>query len=395
MEIGKTLPFSMLDVLDRNALSYDRSHIRKEMRLACPFCGKNAFYVNTQSNTAHCFGCEWKGGILKLDADLNGYSTGDAYRAMEKELGFPGLSDEGKRKLADERRRVIEESIVYQKPMRRLEERNQTYTALSRHLVLSGDHYEDLKKRGLSDNAIRENGYRSYPQEMLEEISLRIQQEGFYVDGVPGFYRNEKDMWTLKKLKRGFMCPVRNHEGMIQGYQIRKDDRLLRSFYKRDSEGNIMKGADGKEITERENKFVWLSSKNDPDGCGAPGAVHYATDFRNGRAVIGKTVYLTEGPLKGDIAHFISGKPFICVPGVSLQTSLSVELERLKTDYGVEKIVVCYDMDYLVNPNVAEAVRRCYELIRENKLSPYRAIWNTKFKGIDDYLVAVERNQIN
>ena len=380
---AEKLPFTMLDVLDKNMLQYNRNSVSKEMQIECPFCGKKKFYVNTVKNTAHCFCCDWSGGILQLDAAINNYDTKEAYRALEKELGLPDLTREERFRKMDERRKEIEAKQIEQKNLRSVDDRNRTYTALSRLIRLADDHRQDLIRRGLSQVAIERNGYRSYPQEMRDELAVQLQQDGMYVDGIPGFFVNDKNMWTMMKLKRGFMCPVRNHEGKIQGYQVRKDDRLLKVFEKTDANGN--------RVTEKENKFVWMSSKNELDGCGAPGSVHYACDFRNGRAVIGKTVYLTEGPLKGDIAHYISSKPFICVPGVNLQNALADELERLRKDYGVENIVVCYDMDYLTNPNVKGAMEKCYDLIRGKGLNPYRAVWNTDYKGIDDYLVAVTR----
>lgn len=382
-------PFTILDVLDKNGILYNRSNLKAELKLICPFCGGRSFYVNTKINTAHCFKCDWSGGTLKFEGDLNGYNEKEAYRVLTNKFYVPTMTDAQKKAELERRKKEIAASCIKQSALRPVAERHATYSSLANMLTLSEDHKRELEKRGLSSDVIAKNGYRTLPGEMLEEYSFSLLQDGKYLDGVPGFYRNEKGNWTMVHLKRGIMIPVRNHQGLIQGYQVRKDNALLKTFFKKDLTGSFVLDDNKNRIIERENKFNWLSSKNAAYGCGTPGLVHYATDFKSGKSVTRKTIFLTEGPLKGDIAHYISGKPFICVPGVSLQLALAEELSRLKLDYGVENVVVCYDMDYLTNENVREAVEKCYDLIYKSGLNPYRAIWNEKFKGIDDYLVSL------
>ena len=48
----------------------------------------------------------------------------------------------------------------------------------------------------------------------------------------------------------------------------------------------------------REALFIWLERQGD------------------------KIVFVTEGPLKGDIAHALSGRTFVCVPGVNQYANL-------------------------------------------------------------------------
>lgn len=100
-----------------------------------------------------------------------------------------------------------------------------------------------------------------------------------------------------------------------------------------------------------------------------------------------KTIYLTEGAMKADIAHYLTDYklPFIAVAGVNAFTKLEEELLRLKA-YGVEKVVNMYDMDYLTNPNVQKALVRTREIVQNCGLRYQRYVWNTEYKGIDDYL---------
>ena len=52
-------------------------------------------------------------------------------------------------------------------------------------------------------------------------------------------------------------------------------------------------------------------------------------------------MFVTESPFKGDIAHALSGRIFVCVPGVNQYANLPVfseELKGLGTEYIKEKI---------------------------------------------------------
>ena len=98
--------------------------------------------------------------------------------------------------------------------------------------------------------------------------------------------------------------------------------------------------------------------------------------------------YLTEGPMKGDIAHFLTeyGIPIMAVPGVNHYTKLENELMKLKS-IGVKKIVLLFDMDYKHNENVQKALYKTKEIIRYLDLDCAQMVWNESYKGIDDYLL--------
>ena len=86
------------------------------------------------------------------------------------------------------------------------------------------------------------------------------------------------------------------------------------------------------------NKYVWLSSANQKKGCGISSIV----------GVSGKTegseIYVTEGILKAEIAHQVSGKTFLGNPGIGNWRDLYEVLQVLKKR-GLSHVEEVYDMD--------------------------------------------------
>ena len=98
-----------------------------------------------------------------------------------------------------------------------------------------------------------------------------------------------------------------------------------------------------------------------------------------------KRAYLTEGPLKGDIAsYFANNALFVCLGGVNAHKGLRETLLSL----GVTEVMEAMDMDQFTNPQVRQAIGT---LRREVQSIPgiryYQCTWNPRFKGVDDYLL--------
>ena len=92
------------------------------------------------------------------------------------------------------------------------------------HLTLLPKHGENLLERGLSEERIRRNEYRSMPEtergrRLLTDL---LRSHGHDLHGIPGFRTYYGD-WTLSG-PNGFLIPVRNKDGLIQGLKIRLDD---------------------------------------------------------------------------------------------------------------------------------------------------------------------------
>lgn len=99
-----------------------------------------------------------------------------------------------------------------------------------------------------------------------------------------------------------------------------------------------------------------------------------------------KRAFLTEGPLKGDVASFLArDELFLCIGGVNALHGLTDTIRAL----GVREVVEAMDMDQMTNPNVRKAVltmRREVQKIPGIRYAKYT--WNPAYKGVDDYLLS-------
>ena len=206
-------------------------------------------------------------------------------------------------------------------PLTDIDARHETYTALLSKLSLASDHRENLLSRGMTEEMIQRNGYKTMPVAGFSAIAKQLHEEGYYLAGVPGFYHDTDGSWTINKEKRGILVPARTPEGKIQGLQVRLDF--------------IKKG-----------KFRWLTSIGKQDGCKAECWTHIAGEPTS-------TILLTEGPMKADIIHHITGQTVIAVPGVNSLNHLKETLEYVQSK-GTTKIMTVFDMDYLKNPHVKD-----------------------------------------
>jgi hypothetical protein len=239
-----------------------------------------------------------------------------------------------------------------------LEARHAVYSELLSFLTLADRHRDNLLERGLSEERIARNLYRSMP-ETPEARRLLAKLVGMNHEllGIPGFY-TRYDEWTVAG-PNGFLIPVRDKDGLIQGLKIRLDDE-----------------------TNPARKYRWLSSRDKHliNGTRSYSWVHVTGNTQSKRLLI------TEGPLKGDVASFLSGDSlFVCIGGVSAIGGLRETLLSL----GVTEAVEAMDMDQMTNPQVRDAVlamRKEVQRIRGIKYSKYT--WNPVHKGVDDFLLS-------
>ncbi len=237
-----------------------------------------------------------------------------------------------------------------------LEERHAAYTAMLGHLTLLDKHHENLLERGLSEERITRNQYRSMPETEQDRrlLASLLRSCGFDLLGVPGFRTYYGD-WTLAG-PNGFIIPVRNKEGLIQGLKIRLDD------------------------ADDDRKYRWLSSRDMTNGTRSYSWVHITGDTTSKRA------YLTEGPLKGDVASFLAHDAlFVCIGGVNSLNGLTKTLR----DLGVTEVVEAMDMDQNTKPEVRKAIlamRKEVQKIKRWKYTKYT--WDPAYKGVDDYLLS-------
>ena len=321
---------------------------RSEVEASCPFCGdhgpgKYHLSLNTTTDQYRCNLCGAHGNSVSLYARVKGVSNREAYRELARDAKTYPFPQQPTPKKTE------------RQPLA-LEQRHAAYADMLEHLTLLDRHMENLLGRGLSMERVRQNQYRSMPEteQGRRLLAALLRADGHELRGLPGF-RTYYGEWTLSGPK-GFLIPVRNKDGLIQGLKIRLDD-----------------GADGR-------KYRWFSSRGLPDGTRSYSWIHVTGN------TAGKRAYLTEGPLKGDAASFLANDAlFVCIGGVNAIHGLKDTL----MDLGVREVVEAMDMDQMTNENVRKAVlamRREIQTIPGIKY--YKYTWNPAYKGVDDYLLS-------
>ena len=343
--------FPILNVARRCGLVLnDRTLEREEVEASCPFCGDNGpgkhhLFLNTTRNIFRCVLCGEKGNSVSLYAKLEGVSNRQAFQALSEDariFRFP-------------------KQPLSQKPAERepssLAVRHSTYHEMLMHLQLSPKHKADLLSRGLSEERIEHNMYRSLPaSESARRLLAGILSDFHTLEGIPGFYVKD-GQWTIAGCS-GLLIPYRDKDGLIQGLQVRLDDE-----------------------TNPARKYRWLSSRGMAHGTRSRSYIHVTGNFS------AKTAYLTEGGLKGDVASFLDHDAlFLCFAGVTATAGIKEVLLSMKN---IEEVVVALDMDKLMNWRVQRAMENLMDLIRDLPGLHVRLMnWNMSFKGVDDFYKA-------
>lgn len=338
-------PYKMEDVLPLLGIPYPRG--RKAFYMKCPCCDdtKRHLNINLEEDAFRCPRCGFSGGVLDLYAFYAGTDRKGAFAQIREKVGVTAYC-------AASKTTIQPKPEIIKSPITDVETRHQTYSELLSLLSLASDHEANLLSRGLSGDAIHANQYRTVPMVGFRSIARHLQERGCFLEGVPGFYKDKNGSWTLRAERRGILLPARDIAGRIQSLHIRLDD---------DSDG----------------KFRWLTSIGRMYGCGAGSNPHIA-----GKPT--ETILLTEGILKADIVHHLTGKTIISVQGVSALSSLGSFLDCLWAQ-GVRIICTAYDMDYMVNPHVQKDLLRLYTLLQNKGFLFKTLIWNPKYNGVDNW----------
>jgi len=336
----------ILDVALLCRLNLDRRTLgRVEVQANCPLCSDsgNHLYLNTESNQFFCQRCRRGGGAVRLYALLEKLDEREAFQRL----------------VNDSRIRVSEGFIPAQKirqyELKPLKERHAVYLDFLTLLDLTTAHRMNLRNRGLSGDTIDGNLYKTVPlsHSSRTRILSRL-SENYDLRGVPGFWFDERNRVWKMTARAGFFIPVCDSNNLIQGLQIRFDDN-------------------------RKQKYCWFSSSKNENGCGAKSWIHVAGDARS------DTLCITEGGLKADAASFLSnGALFAAVPGANSLQFLAGVIQELRP----RKIVECLDMDKLTNEIVRAGAEKVGQIARPlcGEYTQFR--WDTRFKGIDDYLLS-------
>lgn len=361
------LPCEIGDIVDLLGIRVVRD-TGTQLHCRCPFCDdrKAHLNINLEKNVFRCNRCGKGGGILHLYAEMNDISVNAAYEELCRIFNHGEQIEERKR-----RKKYIKK--ISTKPSLALAPavvRDNTYTNLLSLLSLGAMHREKLMDRGLSGDEIVRLGYKTTPAVRAPKIVTELLERGCELRGVPGFYVDEATgQWKMDIRATGIMIPDRNCEGQIEAIQIRLD-KVFKS------------------------KFNTFTSTEQYYGATASCCPHFVglTDGTD-------SVYITEGVMKADIAHYFSvelGHPcaFVGLTGVTNYGQFHRALKELR-DRGIESIKIAFDMDLDVNEHVREARER---VIKEGSEEGFEIIpkrWNSNYKGIDDLLFSfVKRKKI-
>lgn len=382
------IKFSIRDVLQMDYPNVKHYGVRNgEEYIDCPFCGrKKKLNISYTKNVFRCNACDTSGGVLKLHMLAKGVTSSKQAYVDLKKCNFDSSTDN--------KMDIAIEDIKENKPFPDFL-LNTIYKNLLENLELEKEDEKELLNRGLTKEDIEINQYKTYPTKMYTYLAEKSLIGTIHLDerktleyysekmeselGVPGYYVSHGDVSLIYKKERGFLIPIRNLKGEITSMQIR-------NFLDEDATN---------EEKEKFSKYIWFSSKSKRGGCGVHDVnqVHF-TGFNFEAKKIPRTVFLTEDCLKADVASSlmkqtgftIANAPFIAVMGVNSTAQLPKVFTELK-DRGTEEIVVCFDMDYLTNPNVSKAMQKVIKIIKDSGLKVRQENWDKKYKGIDDYLL--------
>jgi len=346
------LQFNMSDILPLLPIEQPDMK-RSSYYVPCPCCDGNRarnghMNINLQKNVFRCPRCGFSGGVLDLYSHYANVDRNEARDSIAARLCIDeNKNTQGKRNVQKK------EPAINEYPLADVDARNATYKALLGKLSLASDHKENLRGRGLSDEIILQKNYRTSPVFGWRTIARQLQADGYYLSGVPGFYRDDDGQWTFVELKRGILISVCDIQGRIQGLQIRRDN-----------------------IERR--KFRWISSSERQDGCRAVGWTHLAGE-------INEEILLIEGPMKADVVNYLTGLTVLSVPGVNSLTQLQTTLKELKA-LGVKRIKTCFDMDMLKNWHVQNSYYSLLWMLDGMGLEFGTYLWNPYYNGLDDYV---------
>jgi len=346
--------FGILDVVNLLSLKI-RSSSHNGFYVDCPFCGgrkKGKMRIHTTMNYFTCYRCGESDGMLGLYAKLHGISTSEAFKKINNAL-FHGEKTSLHRTGFKEVSNFQEVKLI---PTAAMDKCHIAYTYLLSFLTLSDFHKDKLLNRGLSEFEIRKNGYKSIPVFGIEKLINALTETGICLYGIPGFYftKDGKCKTSLNPKLSGIMIPVKSIEGYVTGIQIRLDNPI-----------------DGM-------KYMWFSSSKYENGASASVSPHFVGTTET------DAIYLIEGALKADIAHYFTKKTFLAVAGVTQSNSLVAPLKTLKI-LGFNKIVESFDMDKKTNANVEKALLKTTALVQSMGFEMLSLTWDSKYNGLDDY----------
>lgn len=225
---------------------------------------------------------------------------------------------------------------------------DKVYRKLLSLLELSSKHRRELRGRGMTDEEIEYYQYRTLPKKNRSSIVRRLID--YDLSGVPGFgLRGGR--WILAG-PPGLLIPVMSPEKKIVSFQVRPDQQLPG------------------------RKYLSLSSSWLDQGSSPGVRIHAAVP----RCVKDPALWITEGPIKANIAAERLGAIFWSVLGVNNWSGIFSYFDMIPS-----KVVIAYDQENKPQVNYHRDALR--QALFEVGVDVFLAVWD-RGKGIDDALVA-------
>lgn len=366
-------PYNILDVITALQIPV-RQNNGTTMDVDCPFCtvnpvnghtGKGKLNVVIHKNYAHCCRCDFGGGMLEIYSKVKNCTLQEAHREMRKFVKAPSYSiiKTQHEETYNSAQLVNNGNNISCRASN--EDIDRTYRKFLSLCFLSDKHRKNLHERGLTDKQIAHYGFKTVPthREQHRKILSNLILNDYQLKGVPGFFIDKYGNWNfnLFRFAEGFLIPMVNAKGQCCGLQVRRD-----------------------KPPKKKDKYIWFSSpyKNSGVSSGSP---YHITNFPKT-----DTLFLTEGGLKADIANSFSGETFMAIAGTSNLKRMPQYLNEMKS-LGIKRIVDCFDSDCVFNESVEKSRQKLMRIVLGCGMSYSRLSWNSKYKGIDDYMFAVPK----
>lgn len=366
-------PFTILEIADLLRLTV-RREVADSVYVDCPFCQKRKgkMNLNVRLNVWRCNRCGESGHMFELYARLRGVTVSEAKLELIDLLSRDAAAEP---LLLPQSKAVKKKAAVELSPPAMPEEVNRTMQALLDMLTLTEAHRKHLRDvRGLTDEQINYLGLKSTASFKLRHtIPQKLMAQGCTVEGVPGFYVDQKGNWTVNftTWTAGILIPVRSVDGLILGAQIRLD-----TPFKDDKD----------DPKDAGTKYIWFSTSTKHKGASPGSPAGFIGDPHS------RVVYVTEGCLKAGIAHCLMNRAFLSIQGANNLSGLKDALAQLRL-YGTEEVVEAHDMDKFSNEAVALGASKIFLLARQHDMRCRSLTWNPNYKGIDDWQLALKRRR--
>lgn len=181
----------------KNKLELEELYSKKDIiYVKCPFCfSKNgAMKLNTFNNSYNCKDCGESGYAIGLYAKCKHTTNKEAYQKLLQEVAE--ISNNLINSITTNTKKNTEElDIVYQ--------------AFLEKLSLSSEHTMKLLKLGFTIDEIKKIGFKTIPIKEQDRIKIckELIENGYELEGCPGFFQDKKFRWNFKSHK-GFFIPV-------------------------------------------------------------------------------------------------------------------------------------------------------------------------------------------